>query len=89
MAGPYLRSLRFCLLVCHLEKNHSLFCFVLNKGMPRFVGAGKGGVLREAFPAFSGASSEELKWQGRCSSSGAVTASFSLKMHFKSTSVSL
>lgn len=50
MAGPCLRSLRFCVLVCHFEKNHSLFCFVLNKGMPGFVGAGGwggGSILRE------------------------------------------
>jgi hypothetical protein len=62
MAGSCLRSLRFCVLVCHFEKNHSLFCFVLNKGMPGFVGAG-GGQHPQSFPAFSGASSEEPKIQ--------------------------
>lgn len=62
MAGPCLGSLRFCVLVCHFEKNHKFVLLCFKQRNVRICGSWRGlHPQGRAVPAFSGASSEKPK----------------------------
>lgn len=62
MAGPCLGSLGFCVLVCHFEKNHKFVLLCFKQRNVRICGSWRGlHPQKRAFPASSGASSEEPK----------------------------